>query len=591
MDDLKLFEGQSKPNCRIGWKLYQKGVDFNNRIQLNENVRVNENFYIGKQWEGVETNGLPTPQINILKRVVGFTVATITTDNIRVTATALANTVGTASYKGLVNIVNDEFEALMEQNSIPSLVREYARNAAVDGDGCIYTYWDADAETGQKAKGRIRSEIVENTRVLFGNENDRAVQSQPYIIIVKREPVRTVKLRAKNNGVKDWNMIRSDDEAQEGVDSIKYTDGMCTVMTMFWKDDETGEVWGYEYTMDASVKEPWSLGIKLYPIIWLNWDYVQDCYHGQAMVTGLIPNQVFINKSWAMTMVSIMKSAFSKVVYDATRIRKWDNRVGGAIPITGGDVNSVAKIIDPAPISPQVSQYIQLAVEQTEQSLGATAVALGDTRPDNTSAIIALQRAAATPNEMTKQNIYRTLEDLFRIYLEFMGEYYGKRYVDVPITDMERQAVMMAQQMNPDLEMPEEVPHQFDFKELKKHPVTLKLDVGASTYYSEIAAINTMDNLLRQGLIDVVDYLERIPDDYIPGRRALLDAKRREKEMAQQMQQMQMGMLPNGGQTPMQEQPMAPPITDQQQKKDIPQTAGYSNLQRSINNGETQGIF
>ena len=135
------------------------------------------------------------------------------------------------------------------------------------------------------------------------------------------------------------------------------------------------------------------------------------------MITGLIPNQIFVNKLWAMAQLSLMTTAFPKVVYDATRVGKWDNRIGAAIGIQGGDVNNVAKIIDPASISPQISQFIQLAVEETEQSLGATSVALGDTRPDNTSAIIALQRAASTTSEITKQNLYKSIEDLYSCLL------------------------------------------------------------------------------------------------------------------------------------------------------------------------------
>ena len=38
-------------------------------IDLYENVQTNENFFIGKQWEGVRSNGLPTPVFNFLKRV------------------------------------------------------------------------------------------------------------------------------------------------------------------------------------------------------------------------------------------------------------------------------------------------------------------------------------------------------------------------------------------------------------------------------------------------------------------------------------------------------------------------------------------
>ena len=64
-----------------------------------------------------------------------------------------------------------------------------------------------------------------------------------------------------------------------------------------------------------------------------------------------------MNKLWAMSQLSLMTTAFPKVVYDATRVGKWDNRIGAAIGIQGGDVNNVAKIIDPASISPQISQF------------------------------------------------------------------------------------------------------------------------------------------------------------------------------------------------------------------------------------------
>lgn len=578
-DDLYLFEGKRYPDPDIVRKLYEDGVMYNQTISLPETVRANENMTIGKQWEGVEANGLPTPQVNILKRVVGFTVASITSDNIKVNATALANTVGTSGYKEVVRYVNDEFEAIFEQNNLPSLIREFMRNAAVDGDGCLYVYWDADAESGQKRKGRIKLETVENTRVFFGNPQSRDVQDQPYVIMAKREPVRKVKLRARANDIDTWRHISADYEADGHVDDVKYVNDLTTVMVIFWKDDDTETVWCYECTKDSTVTEAFNMDIRLYPFAWINWDYIQDSYHGQAMVSGLIPNQVFINKTLAMTMLNIMKSAFAKVVYDKTKINKWDNRVGAAIGING-NVNDVAKIIDPQPINPQIAQYIEMVIQKTEESLGATSVALGDTRPDNTSAIIALQRAAATPQELTKQNEYKCLEDVARICMEFMAEYYGTRYVDGEPTDMEKQAILFAQQANPNIEMPETVPVEFDFAELKNHPVVIKLDVGASTYYSEIASMQTLDNLLRNQHINIVDYLERIPDDYVPGRRALLEKKRRELE----------GMQAQAGMTP----PMGEmgEDADLQQKMEIPNTGGgFGALQRKIQEqGDTKGL-
>ena len=565
------------PDCGTAWKLYERGLDFNASINLEDTVRVNENFFIGKQWEGVISNGLPTPVFNFLKRVCCFTVATITSDNIKVNASPLSATPNTTSLVEPVRIINEELDALTELNNIPSLMREFARNAAVDGDGCLYTWWDPDAETGQDAKGCIRTEIVENLRVHFGNPNDRDVQSQPWIILERREIISAAQAEAKENGFETWRNIGGDGD-NTNPDAAKETTDKVTTILLFWRDTKTRHIWAYKCARGSSIREPWDLGIKLYPISWLNWDYIQDCFHGQAMITGLIPNQIFVNKLWAMSQLSLMTTAFPKVVYDATRVGKWDNRIGAAIGIQGGDVNNVAKIIDPASISPQISQFIQLAVEETEQSLGATSVALGDTRPDNTSAIIALQRAASTPSEITKQNLYKSIEDLYRIYIEFMGEYYGKRYVDMTTPEEVRQVYDFIGQ-----ETPAEIPMQFDFSQLKDMPMHIKLDIGASSYYSEIASIQTLDNLLKMGKIDTIQYLERIPDGYIPGRRELINELKEQQRNAMAMQaQMQQGVPQNPG---------GAPVAGDTTKDEIPTGGGYSALQRKVNEtGTTAGM-
>lgn len=573
-EELGLFEGRKEPDAHSAWNLYEKGLLFNQQINLENTIQANRNFFIGKQWEGIQANGLPTPVFNILKRVVGFIVASITTDNLKLNATALENTANKRELQTLVDIVNDECAALMEHNEIPALVREFARNAAVDGSGCLYTYWDPDepVDLEHEIYGSIKTETVGADRVFFGNPNDRNVQSQPSITISFRQLVRSTKIEAKNNKVSEWKDIQPDMDENTTTDSAKLTDDKVTVLLTMWRDDETGEIWAYKSTKDTTVYKPHSLGIRHFPISWLPWDVIQDCYHGEAMITGLIPNQIFINKAWAMSMLSIMRTAWPKVVYDKTKVRSWDNRVGGAIGVPG-DVGTVAKIIDPASIDPQIAQFIKLAVEQTEQSLGATAVALGDTRPDNTSAIIALQRAASTPSELTKQNIYRAVEDLFRIYIDFMAEYYGERYVDLPLPpEMADKMQMLG------VNAPAAMPQPIDFSQLKEHPMMLKLDVGASSYYSEIAAMQTLDNLLTNGQITLVQYLERIPDSYMPAKRALIEEKR--QEIAQQ--QAMMGMMQDQAPPPEGEGEM---LAQTEQLPEVQGGGGYGTLQRTINNG------
>lgn len=536
-------------------KRYDAGVRFNNGINLYDTVKTNELFFIGKQWEGVQSNGLPTPVFNFLKRVVLFSVANVSTDNLKLHAKPLA---AAGSGDGetldtLSDILNDQFSSIFEFNKMGGTIREFARNAAVDGDGCTYTYWDPDVETGQKARGAIRTEVLMNTQLLFGNPNVRDVQSQPWILIERRLRVKDARRRAKANGARDWELIASD--TKESGDNFMDNLGgdKVTVLLYLWKDEKTGRVHGYECTRNNVVKPAWDLGISLYPITWMNWDYVQDSYHGQAMITGLIPNQIFVNKLFAMSMISLMTLAYPKILYDKNKVQTWSNRVGAQIGVNG-PVDSVAKIMDPATISPQISQFIDIAISYTQKFLGASDVALGDTRPDNTSAIIALQRAAATPMEITKQNLLQSIEDLGRIYMEFMGEYYGKRIVTIRTPDNAN------------------VPLTFDFATLKKVPCSIDLDAGASSYWSEIAAMQTLDNLLMQGKISTVEYLKRLPAGQITDRETLIQTLQQQELMAQAAQG-----LPVDGMTP------GETATGQEAPTPVQGGGGYGILQRKIN--------
>ena len=546
------------------WKQYCAGLDFNNKLRLVENVANNENFFIGKQWEGVVSNGLPTPVFNILKQIVLHQVATITSDNFTISATPLRASANDKRLEMASQVVNSELRALFKVNKLPNLSRIMMRNAAVDGDGCMFTYFDPDAPTGLDGiKGAIKTEIIDNTRVLFGNPNSRNVQSQPYIIIWKRRQIDDVKDEARANGLSEeeiQNISADTDDNNSRMDS--YVDDKCTVLTKLWRDKKTGTIWGCEVTKGAVIRKPYDVRIKSYPVTWICWDYVQECYHGQALITGLIPNQEFINKAYAMAMLSQMTSAFPTKLFDRTRITKWTNQVGAQIAVDGS-VEGVAKILEPAQISPQIAQFINSTIENTQSLTGATAAALGNTRPDNTSAIIALQRAAAIPAEITKQNLYECLEDLGRIYIEFMAAYYGTRPVDIPAAVAVGDEI--AQFANANVGMMQQ---EFDFAQLEDCPMTIGLDVGASSYWSEVASMQTLENLLQLGLITVADFLERIPDGYVAKRQELLD-KYKQKEMAALMP----AVAPESDEDV---------IAQDDTATEIPETSGNSELQREV---------
>ena len=60
----------SKDLLKLYYKQYQKGLAYKHSIELYKRVEQNENFYIGRQWEGVNAPDLDKRLLNILGRVV-----------------------------------------------------------------------------------------------------------------------------------------------------------------------------------------------------------------------------------------------------------------------------------------------------------------------------------------------------------------------------------------------------------------------------------------------------------------------------------------------------------------------------------------
>ena len=66
------------------WSEYNKGLQFNETLDLNEKIKKHENFFLGRQWEGVNAPDLDKPVFNILKRVVNYFIAMLVSDDISI---------------------------------------------------------------------------------------------------------------------------------------------------------------------------------------------------------------------------------------------------------------------------------------------------------------------------------------------------------------------------------------------------------------------------------------------------------------------------------------------------------------------------
>ena len=119
--------------------------------------------------------------------------------------------------------------------------------------------------------------------------------------------------------------------------------------------------------------------------------------------------------------------------------------------------------MEPVSYTHLVLQMIDNVISYTRDTMGASDAALGNVRPDNTSAIIATQKASAMPLELQRMGFYQFVEDYVRIFLDIMRTDYGLRQVAVSDENGQQQQLM------------------FDFSALDRLHLKLNIDIGAST--------------------------------------------------------------------------------------------------------------
>ena len=234
------------------WSEYNRAVSYNRGIELYDTVKKNENFFIGRQWEGLNAPDLAKPVINILRRVVSYFISMIVADDIGVAFTPF---IKSEEETKRANIWSREIEKVIELADIKNKSRDVIRNAAVDGDGVLYFYFDNEADGGSLSKGRIECEIVDNTDVLFGNPYIREIQKQPYVIVEVRKSVEAVRDEAMKHGMSEadaYEIVPDAELERYDISKQKQADDLVTVLVKFWRED--GEIHAIKTTRSAVIR-------------------------------------------------------------------------------------------------------------------------------------------------------------------------------------------------------------------------------------------------------------------------------------------------------------------------------------------------
>lgn len=501
----------------------------------------------------------------------------------------------------IADVANREIENLWEKMKLDFRIRDALFDGAITGDYCCHFFWNPEKKpygnsVGKlgEVKGEIEMEMVDGINVMFGNPNNRCVEDQPYILIIGRDTVENLQdeYNYYHKSGNDVVVADYDNTFQAGIGGkVELTgdktgkalfiylyekkkvkqkkvdvDGNPVMEVVYGKDgepvvevDENGSpIYGTDgmpiykrrqaeeevetvhvskCTQNVDIYTQINTGLTYYPIAWGNWETQKNQYHGRALVTGIIPNQIFINTMFALVMRHLQNLGFPKIIYNRDILPNYSNAVGEAIGIKGlppnMGVNSAVTTVRAADMSGQIIQAIDKAMEYTKECLGATDAQLGNVRAENTSALIALQNASAVPLENPRSNLYEWVEDIGRILLDMMGTYYGVRPLAVPAVINSTTGVSDTVGMPMLKEVKIVGVTDFDFSKLKHMWLRVKADVGASAYWSKLAMVQTLDNLKADGTLDIIQYLERMPSEFIPKKDELIADIKKKMGMAQ----------------------------------------------------------
>lgn len=501
---------------------YNSGVSYNQSIDLYENVKTNNEFMNGDQWADVTAPDLDKPVFNELKRAKNYYLSQLISDDIGISVDIKKGV--EPEFDAIVPyVIKSEVDHVLEQSRFRLKNRIMVGNAITDGDGCMFFRFDAGARTGFDYKGAIDVEVIDNTNVMFGNPSTPDVQSQPYILVVYRRQIEEVKDEAVENK-QDPNKITADDDQYlqiDGTDDNIYT----TVVLKLWKDTD-GLVNYTKICKNAVVKPPTKLGYYLYPVTFLNWERVKNSYHGVSPITENIPQQIYINKIYAMAMRFTQTQAFPKILYDSVKLPQgYDNKIGKAIGINGNPNEAILSAFRGADMSGDIPNLISSVTGQMREDMGIYDAALGAEKAENSSAIMMLQKAASAMLEIQKKDIYAVTEDAIRIIVDMMRVHYGKRIVI--IKDLEGEARTV----------------EFDFSILDQYVFGLNIEIGATSYWSEIMQIQTLDRMMQMGILDPVSALEATPSGALRNKDQITERLKQLRDQ-QIQQQIQMG-VPN----------------------------------------------
>lgn len=521
------------------WNRYERGMDYIRRKNLITRTNINWNFYSGNQWEGMESGGEKLPFLNFIKPTIKHKVSTVSQNNM---VANYSDAEGREENQEIYDKLNARFSADWEKSNMDMELWSTMKDAAVTGDGIQY-YGTSNVADMQR---------LPCTTVLYGDESNPKIQQQPWIIIVQRLSVDSVRQIAEENEIpkeqialivpdqETSDLIGNKDENEEDTKS-----GESKVTCIIHMEKKDGIVHVAKCTKNVIYEPEHPIvskdykgntvrGMSLYPLVKISWeDYPNDA-RGLSEVEQLISNQLEINKTLARRSQIIKLTAFPRIAYDTNTIMNPEalSEVGTPVEVSSGGAQSINQAIaylNPAQSNSDPKNYTDDLLSMSQELSGSGETAMGNINPNRVaaSAIIAIRDQAALPLNEQVAKMKTFVEDLAKLWVEIWAVYHPEGLsVTMEVTNE------LTGEKTKELK-------KITKKELDEMKPDIRIDTSQDNPWTKEAEQNWLDGVLEKQHITFEEYINASPDHgIIPKNKMLAIIEARKAQQLQQQNQM-----------------------------------------------------
>lgn len=537
-------------------------------IGLGSQTKKFVEFWEGKQWPAKTeaTKSLPRPVINFIKMIGSNKISGILSSRVKLHFMADVDDAATIKF--------DKFAAYIQKEMKQSYHDSRAlKDGAKKGTYVAHYYWDAEAR-GKKGnyKGALRCEVIDPMNIRFANPNETDEQKQKWFMILSRETVEAVKAAAdvedptigSDSNDSFYNEVEQDhtqfvtvatryfrkngevyyEKATHGgvfqkarplTPDIKKMYAELEKQTNNSKSEDEGET-GMPDDPNKEISDTKQFNLEekmtMYPIAVESWDERDKSIYGIGEVESLMPNQRAVNFGFAMNLLKIQNEAWGKIITkpDALNGQVITNKPGQIITDYSTKFEKGIYAFNDKPMNINGINVIETLMEATRAVTGSTEVMTGEVLGGNMSgaAISALQAQASQPLKEKQQRFWRFKEKQGLILAQFFKFYYDNYNFSYKETDE-----------NGDETTKKDI---FNGSEFIDKDISVVVEAGAASSYSESSDISMLTFLLEKDAISVETFINAYPENALSKRTEIIELVKKEKEsqfvvMAQQLEQ------------------------------------------------------